>query len=431
MTKARRGLPVGWELKSLRDVADVHSAPVQPVAGRMYRCIGLEHVEAETGAILAVPEIDGARIGSVKHSFDVEHLLYGKLRPKLNKVALPNFSGVCSTDLVPLAPKATVSREYIAYYLRRPSFVQWAATTASGTKMPRLSVRRLMTVAIPIPPRLEQDRIVAILELADGMRRKRIRSLELAESVLSASFVEMFGDPATSAARFPRESLGDLAEVKAGATKGRRFGARSTVTVPYLRVANVQDGYLDLEEVKEIEVLPEDRERYRLEPGDVLMTEGGDPDKLGRGCVWRGEVSGCIHQNHVFRVRSDRKRLLPEYLAGLQRTSYSRQYFLSCAKRSSNLASVNARQVKAFPVPVPPLALQRKFVMAVEQWERSAERLKAAQRVADASFASLLQGAFEGTVGASGEAPMGGAEDQPPTKRDEPPPRAAAGSVPR
>jgi type I restriction enzyme S subunit len=110
------------------------------------------------------------------------------------------------------------------------------------------------------------------------------------------------------------------------------------------------------------------------------MTEGGDPDKLGRGCVWRDQVEGCIHQNHVFRVRTDLSRLAPEYLAALLRTQYAKHYFLSCAKRFSNLASVNSTQVKAFPVPLPPITLQHKFVTAVDQWVQASERLTGAIR---------------------------------------------------
>jgi type I restriction enzyme S subunit len=105
--------------------------------------------------------------------------------------------------------------------------------------------------------------------------------------------------------------LKELAQIASGVTKGRRFNGAETVFAPYLRVANVQAGRLDLSEIKEVEVLSGDVEKYRLHPGDVLMTEGGDRDKLGRGTIWRGEVDNCIHQNHIFRVRPDRSRLLP------------------------------------------------------------------------------------------------------------------------
>jgi len=211
---------------------------------------------------------------------------------------------------------------------------------------------------------------VEILQKADAIRRKRQETLGLADAILSAAFIKMFGDPGENSREFNITPLGEIADVRSGVTKGRKFGSKGTVEVPYLRVANVQDGYLNLSEIKTIEVLPDDIEKYRLKDGDVLMTEGGDPDKLGRGCIWRSEVKGCIHQNHVFRVRPDRSRLAPEYLAALLRTQYAKEYFLRCAKRTSNLASVNSTQVKAFPIPEPPLTLQQMFVSAVGQWEQ-------------------------------------------------------------
>jgi uncharacterized protein YwgA len=174
--------------------------------------------------------------------------------------------------------------------------------------------------------------------------------------------------------------------------------------VPYLRVANVQDGFLDLSEIKTIEVLPEDVNRYRLEDGDILMTEGGDPDKVGRGAIWRSQVEGCIHQNHVFRVRTNREKLAPEYLAALMRTQYAKQYFLSCAKRSSNLASINSTQVKAFPVPLPPTQLQEKFVSAVEQWVQALQSLTEGLKDASGVFASMMNQAFTGQLTAEWEA---------------------------
>src|SRR5262249_12879221 len=149
----------------------------------------------------------------------------------------------------------------------------------------------------------------------------------------------------------------------------RKLQGKETVQVPYLRVANVQDGFLDLNEIKSIEVLPNEVEKYHLEDGDVLMIEGcGTPQYLGRGCIWRGEVPECIHQNHIFRVRTNRSLLLPEYLAALLRTQYANQYFMSCAKNSSGLANINSTQVKAFLVPLPNISLQEKFVSAVQQW---------------------------------------------------------------
>jgi type I restriction enzyme, S subunit len=131
-----------------------------------------------------------------------------------------------------------------------------------------------------------------------------------------------------------------IAKVRTGVAKGRDLGTHETVEVPYMRVANVQDGYLDLSDVSTITLARSELSRHLLQRGDVLMNEGGDFDKLGRGYVWSEEIKPCIHQNHVFAVRLQN----PEdayWLNLVTQTSYAKQYFISRSKQSTNLASIS------------------------------------------------------------------------------------------
>lgn len=150
-----------------------------------------------------------------------------------------------------------------------------------------------------------------------------------------------------------RRPLHEVADVRTGVAKGKT-GLIDPVELPYLRVANVQDSFINLSEVKTIEVERHQIDRYSLKAGDILMTEGGDFDKLGRGAVWNGTLDPCLHQNHVFAVRAKRELVNPLFLSALSGSEYGRTYFLSCAKRSTNLASINSSQLKAFPVLLPP-----------------------------------------------------------------------------
>ncbi|MDC5519526.1 restriction endonuclease subunit S [Acinetobacter baumannii] len=165
-------------------------------------------------------------------------------------------------------------------------------------------------------------------------------------------------------------SLDQLAEVRSGVAKGKT-GLKDPITVPYLRVANVQDGRVDLSEVKKIEIERDKLERYSLKYGDVLMNEGGDFDKLGRGDVWLSQIEPCLHQNHVFAVRPQQDRLNSFYLAALAASYYGKKYFLSCAKRSTNLASINSSQIKEFPVLVPPILEQKKIIQILSTWDQA------------------------------------------------------------
>jgi type I restriction enzyme, S subunit len=157
-------------------------------------------------------------------------------------------------------------------------------------------------------------------------------------------------------------SLEEVARVQTGLAKNSEKTPARPVTLPYLRVANVQDGNLDLSEVKMIVADEADVPRYSLADGDVLLTEGGDFDKLGRGCVWRSPIPQCLHQNHVFAVRPDQARVLPDYLAAYCGSAEGKRYFLSCSKQTTNLASINSSQLKSMPLPLPPITEQQRIV---------------------------------------------------------------------
>ncbi|MFE2010284.1 restriction endonuclease subunit S [Streptomyces sp. NPDC059491] len=172
-----------------------------------------------------------------------------------------------------------------------------------------------------------------------------------------------------------------LAEVSGGLALGGGAPGGS-VELPYLRVANVQDGYIDTEEVKTVRVAVSAIERFRLMRGDVLLTEGGDLDKLGRGAVWDGRLDPCLHQNHIFKVRCNRAKLVPEFLALYMASGEGKSYFLRVAKQTTNLASISSSQLKSMPVPVHPLAEQRRIVAIIDA-------VLAQERAIEASIAKL------------------------------------------
>ena len=197
-------------------------------------------------------------------------------------------------------------------------------------------------------------------------------------------------------------SLDQLAEVVGGITKGQKFADRvPTREVPYLRVANVQRGYLDLEEVKQIRARESDIEMYRLEPGDILFTEGGDRDKLGRGWIWNREIDECVHQNHVFRARPISEQLQSRVISW-SGNSYGQLWFSKAGRQSVNLASINLTVLRSFPVPVAPVVEQQQIVEAVEDQLSTIEHLEAdigaKLESAQALRQAILKHAFSGKL---------------------------------
>ena len=191
-------------------------------------------------------------------------------------------------------------------------------------------------------------------------------------------------------APWQRRKLAEVAEVRTGIAKNNEKALTDPVELPYLRVANVQDGHLDLTEIKTIAVESSRVERYSLEDGDVLMTEGGDFDKLGRGAVWRNQISPCLHQNHVFAVRVNRKHLLPEFLAAYCAAEPGRRYFLACSKQTTNPASINSSQLKALPLRLPSLDEQRCIVHALEWFRRQTSLDEELLEACESRYKTLL-----------------------------------------
>ncbi|OIP44089.1 MAG: hypothetical protein AUK47_01635 [Deltaproteobacteria bacterium CG2_30_63_29] len=281
-------------------------------------------------------------------------------------------------------------------------FVFWSVVNrdirryiAGGTRS-KLTQGELRTIELMTPPLPEQRRIAEILDTLDAA----IRQTEAVIAKLSQVKQGLLHDlltrgidgngelrrPVEEARELYRETelgwvprewgverLADLAEVRSGIAKNSNKAVSNPVWVHYLRVANVQDGYLDLTEMSQIRVSHDDVERYVVLPGDVLMNEGGDLDKLGRGAVWRGQFTPCVHQNHVFVVRCGH-RLLSDYLDSWTGSAPARRYFMVAGKQTTNLASINKTALGRLPVAVPGLREQAGIVEALALQQEQVDR---------------------------------------------------------
>ncbi len=294
-----------------------------------------------------------------------------------------------------------------------PAFLGWLSKTAAfvelcllasegTTNRVRLKEERFLALEMPLPPLAEQRRVVSRINAAarsiHDARQLRgdveARSAALGDSLANAVFSKL-------GAASPKRPLGECAEIQSGVTLGRQLKG-TAVRLPYLRVANVQAGRLDLSIVKEIEVYEHEAAKWLLRDGDILLTEGGDWDKLGRGTVWRGEIANCIHQNHIFRLRVDPAQFDPDFLAECIGSPMGKAYFQAASKQTTNLASINQRQLRAFPVPVLALGSQQEIVkelgavrsLVAEATPRSAE----VREQLDALLPAILDRAFAGAL---------------------------------
>jgi type I restriction enzyme S subunit len=201
---------------------------------------------------------------------------------------------------------------------------------------------------------------------------------------------------------WPTESLGAICEIVSGITKDSKKQGDDYREVPYLRVANVQRLQLDLSEVKTIPAKESAIANYRLEPGDILLNEGGDRDKLGRGWIWQGQISECIHQNHVFRARIRNGKAIPKWIAYYANTNEARAYFLATGKQTTNLASISKKNLGALPVPLPPVDIQQSIIAEIDtqlsRLDETVATLQGIQAKLKQARASILKAAVEGRL---------------------------------
>ncbi|MCK6420532.1 MAG: restriction endonuclease subunit S [Aquabacterium sp.] len=382
-------------LVTLGEVCSQDRTSVRPGHADELAYLGLEGIESGTGRFLdgelsKTPEVPQAN----SFRFDERHVLYGKLRPYLNKVAVPTAPGKCSTEIIPLLPSAQIDRRYLSYFLRAPATVKKVAERSSGARMPRADMDFVLSLPISLPAMEEQCRIVDLLARAEGIVRLRREAQQKAAELIPAIFIDIFGDPATNPRGWPVHSLGVLAEVQGGLQVTR---ARSELPLerPYLRVANVHRGRLDLAEMKSIRLTEAEFRRTALQAGDLLVVEGhGNPQEVGRVATWDDSIPGCTHQNHLIRARPLRDRLLPEYACALLNSEAGRQTLLRAGKTTSGLSTISAQNVKDATVMLPPLADQLEFASRTEAVASLMDQQHEALVKARASFDALLSRAF-------------------------------------
>ena len=277
-----------------------------------------------------------------------------------------------------LRPGKKIDGKFLYYATFNPIFRRYAADNmvgAAGQK--RVSSRFLKDTRLFLPPLPAQQNIVtyldascAAIDAAVTVKRLQLETLDaLCKAEIQRAVTHGLSENAvlettgnTWITSIPRGwnlvCLKRVAEIQGGLTLGKQYEGE-LVERPYLRVGNVQDGHLDLEDVSVIELPARVAAGVELRPDDVLMTEGGDLDKLGRGHLWNGEIPGCLHQNHIFAVRCLRHKLVPRFLAYVTAAKYGRDYFEATGKRTTNLACTNATKVGEFPIPLPPLNDQK------------------------------------------------------------------------
>lgn len=288
--------------------------------------------------------------------------------------------------------KKVLHPDYLLYVLKNIPLIG-SNNAAMGATLNKESLKILQ---LPIPEKLsDQLQIANILSKAENLISQRKQSIALLDEFLKSTYCELF----TKYEGKKIQRLESIASITSGLTKGKKYEGKTTRFLPYMRVANVQDGFLNLQEIKEIEATEDEINRFNLRFGDLLLTEGGDPDKLGRGTTWKNQIQDCIFQNHIFRVRiDDIEKINPIFLSYQTGSIYGKKYFLKSAKQTTGIASINSTQLKRFPAFIPPFELQTQFAQIVEKTEVLKTQYRCSLQELENLYGTISQRAFRGEL---------------------------------
>ena len=391
----------------LEDVADINPRQSPSLKNSdIVSFVPMSALSAESASVEEEQDRPYSEVSKGYTSFASGDVLFAKITPcfengKIAQAILRNRIGVGSTEFHVIRPNdGQAEGRFLHHFLRQPKIRSAGERRMTGSGgQRRVPTNFLAKLEIILPPLEEQKRIAEVLDKAEELRAKRRAALAQLDTLSQSIFLEMFGDPIVNSRGWSDKTLlGEIADIVSGITKGRKLNGQKTRSVPYLAVANVQDRSLILNGIKSIEATEDEISRYRLLPNDLVLTEGGDPDKLGRGTLWNKELPECIHQNHIFRVRLTSEKITPLFANWLIGSTRGKRYFLKSAKQTTGIASINMTQLRGLPLLLPPIELQEEFAESV----KVLEKLKATQRASladlDTLFASLQQRAFSGEL---------------------------------
>jgi len=383
-----------WVSKPLGDLLEISRERVEPFdhPATLFNYVALESVEGHTGNLLPYQPTLGAEIKSTKNIFHDGEILYGKLRPYLNKVHLAKQDGICSTDIYVLRPRQRqVNAAFAANYLRSPSVLSVVSSAMAGANLPRISQEALLGIPMPVPPLAEQERIVKLLDEADELRKLRVQANRRAARLIPAIFNEMFGDVERNEAKWPTKVVGELCTLVRGSSPRPRSDPRYYGgPIPRLMIEDItRDGWSVTPRVDSLTELGATMSRP-VKAGTVVMAVSGNI-----GLCAQLSVDACVHDGFVAFKELQEDVVVPLYFGmalGQMRQSHRRN------QAGAIFQNITTTDVKAMEVPVPSLALQQEFVQRVAEIRELEAGQTASREQLEALFQSTLHRAFEGEL---------------------------------
>ncbi len=397
---SRQPLPQGWEWASWGAVAEVASNLVDPAGFQDALHIAPNHIEPFGGRLIERSTIAADGVTSPKHLFRQGQLVYSKIRPYLGKAVIAPSDGLCSADMYPV--DTGLVPQYLLWWMLSPSFTEEVCQHQGRSLLPKVNVRAVMSVGVPVPPVAEQHRIVDELErrfshleqAVAGLRTSKVRTKDAKRSLLAHLTSDDWPE------HWKMSSVAEAGDSRLGLQRSpdRHSGPNMK---PYLKVANVFDDRIDLVEVMSMHFTNEEEERYRLIGGDILLNEGQSPQLLGRPAMWKCPVDEMYFTNSLIRFRCS-EHVDPRWALLVFRSHMYSGRFQKESRITTNIAHLALGRLKTVEFPIPPLEEQ---IRIATEMERQLSFLDAADRAIEEGLAkvkllrrSLLHAAFSGKL---------------------------------
>ncbi|DAB38402.1 MAG: hypothetical protein A2552_05555 [Sulfuricurvum sp. RIFOXYD2_FULL_44_160] len=397
-------LPDGWEWKKLGDVVTEISSKLQASQCQDLPYLSLENIESQTGKLLNVSSAKESNVIGTCSKFTKDTVIYSKLRPYLNKVAIPDFDGVGTTELIVFQPKNNLDKFFLANFLRSESVVNKINASSYGAKMPRTSSKFLKELEIPLPSLNEQKRLVALL---DTLFAKIDRSLELlsenitaADLLLPSALNTVFGELGE---QWETKTINEIAFVKGGKRLAKGDQLLDTETpYPYLRVTDfTNDGTISTK--KMLYLSPDVHEkikRYTISHEDLYITNVGNT--IGKSGIIPKELEGAnLTENAVKLVYKNKKNISNKFVYYFTKSA-TFIFQLESATKQMAIPKLAIMRLSEIQIPLPPLDIQTQSVAYLDSIREKVEILKHVQndkiKNLKALKASLLDRAFKGEL---------------------------------
>ena len=351
--------------------------------------VGLEHL---VPGELRLAQWSESSENTFTKLFHKGQVLFGRRRAYQKKAAIADFDGVCSGDITVIAARPDrLLPELLPFIISDDRFFDFAMEKSAGSLSPRVKWAQLAEYTFCLPESLEEQRRLATLLWSMERTRSAYRNLLIQmDELVKSQFVEMFGIPEANVHGYPIGTIGEVSsDVHYGTSKKAEDNGRFT----YLRMNNITyGGELDLTDVKFIDLPEKELEGCLVRRGDVLFNRTNSKELVGKTCAFMLD-SPMVIAGYIIRLRMN-GRVTANYLSTFMNLPSSKKMLMAMAKGAVGQANINAQEVQAISIVVPPMPLQQEFEVLLSETDKSKLAIRQALESLEKSRTAIMNRIF-------------------------------------